>query len=48
MTSIERLLRFTERVGMADDGLHVAAVIKDRGPYLGGKLQIWTASAKID
>ena len=33
---------------LADDDEHVATVIKERGPDLGAKPQIWTAFAKTN
>ena len=38
--SIQRLLRFNGKDGVAVDVLHVATIIKYHGPNLGGKPQI--------
>ena len=38
--SVQRLLQFNGHDLMAVDGLHLATVIKDHGPDLGGKPQI--------
>ena len=45
--SIQRLLRFNGQDEVADDGLHVATVIKYRGPDLGRKPQILDSFRQI-